>query len=879
MIRADVRRWFHLALRRRDRWEREVEDEIKLHLALRAEQLVAQGATPDDAYAEAVRRFGPLGDSRARMLDAAQHREQRMQRTEYISDFKSDLSFAFRTLGRQKGWTAVSLLTMALGVGASTAVFSVVSSLMLNPLPYPGGNRLAFVYHQPASGNNTGISVTVTPAAPVVRAWQQHARSFEAFEPFMASEVEMRTSGNPTRLNAGRVMPTFAAFADQRPIAGRMFTAADVAAGSQVVLLSEGLWRGRFGADPSVIGKAITLDDSLYTVIGVMPTTLHWPHIDRAPRDVWMPINPRQQDLGLSVIGRLRRGIDAETAGRELDSLYARSGISDGKVSFSTVVAPPSRRLAYRDSLVMLSFAVGLVLLIACANVAHLLMARSASRHRELAIRRALGAGRGRVFRQLLAESLALAVVGTTLGVLLGWIGLKGLVALRPPTLSTLALARLDATTLALAACVALVTGIAFGLLGVVQSARQSTNESLKSGSLRISGGRRRARTLLVMSEMALSATLVVGASMLVRSVIKLQNAHLGFEPKGLYVVLLSGAKQRFTTPTSRGELLRTVASRLGEASGIRAVAFTSTPPGWRSFSIGRIEIDGEPPPPNEATSFIDVNQVGSGYFTTMGVRLVHGTGFTDTTAQANQLVVNAGFARKQWGSAAAAVGRRLRVAHQGTPPPWFTIVGVVENASTSGPASESSAPMFYTAAADTAAAALLLRTDALASPLAHVQQVARSIDPLLAPEVRSVEQQIAQSVAGPRFVMLLLTVFTMLALALAAIGLYGVMAYTVAEQTREIGIRVALGATRSHIARSVIVRGAVMAVVGSAAGVAGAIWGTKLIETQLYGVERSDAISFVAAVLVLLTAALVACIVPTRRALAVDPMTAIRAD
>jgi Acidobacterial duplicated orphan permease len=880
VIRAGIRRAFRLAVRARTGWEHDVEEEIKLHLALRAEQLVAEGTPPDQAFDEAVRRFGPPAESRARLLDAARHREQRMQRTEYFADLRQDLAFALRTLRRQKAWTAVTLATLALGVGATTAVFSVVSSLMLHMLPYPGGDRLGFVYQQPTGGNNTGISVTLTPSTAVFRAWRAGARSFDALEGFTRSEMEMRTSGDPVTLNIGRIDATFPAFAAKRPVVGRMFSEDEATAGGRVALLSEGIWRTRFGADAGMIGKTIMLDDSLYTVIGVLPSSLQWPLIGEPARDVWLPLNLRDDKGGVMLLGRLRPGVDATSAARELDSLAVRSGSRvGGKPAFQTVVMPPSRRLPYRDSLVMLSFAVALVLLIACANVAHLLMARSASRQRELAIRGALGAGHGRIFRQLLTESLLLAVGGTAIGVFVGWIGLEALIALRPPSLATLERAHLDGTTLSIATLVAIVTGVIFGLLGGWQSGRLSANDSLKAGSTRVTGGRARARTLLVVSEMALSATLVVGASMLVRSVINLQHARLGFEPKALYSLTMSASKQRFATASARGELLRTVATRLGSVHDIRSFALTSTPPGWRSFAIGRLEIDGETPPAENETSFVDVNQIGSGFFKTMGIRLVEGTTFTDTTAGANQVIVNAAFARKHWRDA-SAVGHRLRVAQKGASP-WLTIVGVADDAATSGPMSvaEASTPMLYTPAADSVVEAIILRTEGAASPLTPLQALVRSIDPLLVPELHSAEQQMQQSIAAPRFVMLLLTVFTILALMLAAIGLYGVMAYSVAEQTREIGIRVALGATRSRIARAIILRGVAVAVAGSVVGIVAAAWGTKLIEHQLYGVARSDAFSFVAAIVVLLGAAGLACIVPTRRALAVDPMTAIRAD
>lgn len=880
MIRAGIRRAFRLSLTGKRGWERDVEDEIKLHLSLRAEQLMAGGAQSDDAYREAVRRFGPLDESRGRLIEAARHREQRMQRTEYIADLKQDLAFALRTLRRQKGWTAVTVLTLALGVGATTAVFSVVSSLLLHTLPYPGGNRVVYVYQQPNQGNSTGIMVTINPSSPSVRAWKTGSHSFEALEGFSSTQMDMRTTGNPASLNVGRIEPTFPNFAGKRPLIGRMFGLADITAGGRVALLGEEMWRSRFGADSAVVGKAITLDDSLYTIIGVLPASLQSPTVGDPPRDVWLPLDLRDDKRGMMVVARLLPGADVGRAARELDSLYAHSaGFTSGKIPFQAVVVSPAARLAFRDSLVMLAFAVALVLLIACANVAHLLMARSASRQRELAIRAALGAGRGRVFRQLLTESLLLATSGTAIGVLVGWLGLKALIALRPPALSTLSVAHLDTTTLALAATVAVVTGVVFGLMGAVQSRHHSTNDSLKSSGGRTSGGGRgRARTFLIISEMALSATLVVGATMLVRSVVNLQRAELGFEAKGLYTLRVTGGTDRNSSPVARGALLRTLATRLATVPGIRSVAMASTPPSWRSFSVGRLEIEGEAAPPATTTSFIDVNRIGTGYFPTMGIRLVYGTPFTDTVATANQVIVNAGFARKHW-TGASAIGRRLRVAQKSGAESWLTIVGVAADAATSGPMSESSAPLLYTAAADSNVVAVLLRTDGSADLLTPVQALVRSIDPRLTVKLDDADRQISQSIATPRFVMLLLTVFTILALMLAAIGLYGVMAYTVSEQTREIGIRVALGATRARIARRVLASGIVVAILGAAVGLATAAWGTKLIESQLYGVARSDFVSFFAATVVLLCAAIVACIVPTRRALAVDPMTAIRAD
>jgi putative ABC transport system permease protein len=882
VIRAGVRRAFRLALRRRDRWEREVEEEIKLHLALRAEQLVAQGFSPDAASAEAIRRFGPLDDARARLIDSAGHREEQMQRTEFLSDLRQDLAFALHTMRRQRGWTAITILTFALGIGATTAVFSVVSSLLLHPLPYPHADRIVYVEQEPSEGNNTGIQVTITPSASVVRAWQAGARSFDALEGMRISPRSLRPrgGGEPESIVSAEIFPTFMTFAGERPLLGRTFTASDIERGERTVLLGESFWRTRFGADSAVLGRAITLSDTTYQVIGVMRASLRIPGFSTGPTDVWLPLDVRDDKLGISLIGRLRPGATPAAAMRELDSLFARSaGFTDRKIPFRARITTPARRLEFYDSLVMLTVAVALVLLVACANVAHLLIARSATRHREMAIRAALGAGRTRLLRQLLTESLMLAAVGTLIGVTMGWAGMRGLVALRPASLDALDAARLDSTTLAIAVAVAALSGIAFGIVGLLQSARGTTHDSLKSGAPTTSQSRstHRARAVLVVSEMALSATLLVGATMLVRSVINLQRSDLGFEPKGLYYLPLSISRDRFPTAAARAGFAAEYMARLRALPAVRAAAMARVEPGARSFSVGRLEVQGETPPPSSSSSFIDVNQVEAGYFGTMRMAIREGATFSDTSAGGGQVIVNARFARAHWGNR-SALGRRIRVTQQGNEP-WLTIVGVVSDASTNGPGAESSAPILYTPLDDSARPKVLIRADGDIGALAAALAPLTSLGLERTPRIESVERRIARALAAPRFVTVLLTVFTVLALLLAGIGLYGVMAHSVTQQTREIGIRVALGASGAQIARRVVGRGVALAAAGAALGVFGASVGTKLIEGELYGVTRSDLVSFVAAGVVLLGAALAACVVPARRALAVDPATAIRAD
>lgn len=879
MIRSGIRRAFRLALRRRDQWERDVEDEIKLHLALRAEQLVAQGHSGDDAYSEAVRRFGPLTQSRARLLEAARHREEHMQRTEVLSDLRQDVAFALRTLGRQKAWTAVTITTLALGIAATTAVFSVLSTFLLHPVPYPGADRVVYVDQQPTSGNNTGIQVTITPSTRAIRAWQQGAYTFEALEAASIGPMSLKTtSGEPSRVMSAQVLPTFPAFAGQRPILGRMFTAVDISRKAKLAVLGEPFWRERLGADPNVLGKAITLNDSLYVVIGVLPGALRFGGAGRAPIDVWRPLDLNDDKLGAALIGRLRPGATLEGAQRELDSLFRRAaGNGTGPLSFRTVVSRPAQRVQFRDSLVLLTGAVALVLLVACTNVAHLLLARSATRQREMAIRAALGAGRGRLLRQLLTESFLISVAGTSLGVFGGWAGLRALIAMRPVSHDELRVAQLDATTLLVAIAVAALSAIVFGVIGGLQSARQSTHDALKTGASSVSATRhhRRMRSILVVSEMALSAMLIVGAALVVRSLQRLQSTDLGFEPRGLYSITMDLAP-RFPTPAARAAFLQEFTTRLRALPSVHSVAVVQAGPGSRSFTVGRLEIEGEAPPPTGTTSFIDVNHIQPTYFQTMGARLVEGATFGDSMAAVQQIIVNESFARKHW-ARGTAVGRRLRVAQKGDEP-WFTIVGVAQDVHTSGPVSESTAPVLYQPPVTLAFPTILIRASGDAGALASAATIARQLG-LRTITIDPVERFLYRALSEPRFVTLVMTVFGLIGLTLAAIGLYGVMAYTVAQQWREIGIRVALGASRSHIVRKVLVRGTSLAVIGAFVGLAAASWGTKLLQSQLYGITRLDPLSFAIGATVLIGAAMLACIVPTRRALAVDPVTAIRAE
>jgi len=882
MIRRGIQRAFNLAIRRRDRWQHDVEEEIKLHLSLRAEQLMAEGAAPNDALAEAVRRFGPLAESRARMLDAARYREHRMQRTEYFAQLQQDLSFAFRTLRRQKAWALITVFTLALGIGATTAVFSVVSSLILHAIAYPNADRIVVVQQMPTQGNNTGLHIQITPSTPIVNGWRSRTRAFEELEPYRSVGLLLKTNDDPLPVNATEILPSFLSFTGSRAIVGRMFSAQGIETKAQVALLSEGLWRERYGSAANIAGKTITLGDSLYTIVGVLPADLRLPIIGRDRVDVWLPLDLRNSNLGVNVIGRLRPGATIPAATQELNAIAAEvEAASSAKSPFVTLIRRPAELMDFHDSLIMLAGAVALVLLVACANVAHLFMARATTRERELAVRAALGASQGRLFRQLLTESLVLALAGAIGGVALGWFGLKAIIALRPPQMPQLESIRLDSTTLAIALGAGVLSGVVFGVIGAFQ-ARRSPQDVLKAGALSTSHSRGQGmlRSALVVSEMALTAALVIGATLLVRTVVNLQRANLGFEPKNLYWVSISLPEKPFATAASRAAFYNEFVARFRTTPHVRELAFTSNPPGTRSFAVGTFEIQGEAPTSTgSGTSFVDNNNIDENYLKTMRIPIVEGTFFTDTSRAANQVLVNAGFAHSHW-PPGGSLGKRVRVAYRGEGD-WSTIVGVAADAQTTGAGIISTAPYLYSPIRTPARqTTIMVRTDATVDLAGPVRTLVKSIDPSVrTPKVESTEAFIERTIAKPRFTMSLLTTFTLLGLTLAAVGLYGVMAYSVAQRTREIGIRMALGASQRTIANSVLRRGVMLAGLGAAIGLAGAFYGTRLIATLLYGVAPIDAVSFATGAIVLIVTAVVACVVPTRRALAVDPIRAIRAD
>jgi predicted permease len=852
------------------RYVDDLDEELAFHRDMRVRDYLATGMTQDEARRLADLRLGDLTPARDACVAIASRRQRRVSRTQIVDALKQDVRFAARTLGRNRGWTAIAVLTLALGIGANSAVFSVVNHLLLNPLPYPDAGRVVIVYQEPFQGNSTGMTIMITPKGRIVSAWEKGARSIEAIEPYSTTDVTVRRDGQtPVAERGAFVRPSFFAFTGQRPLIGRIFSETETSERADVALLSEGSWRLKYGADRGVLGRTISVDGKLLTIIGVMPASLQVPRAGDTRVDLWRPLDMRRSDdVGVQTVARLRKGVSRDVASRELNGIAQRIEMSGtSKVRYTTVLKGPAEMVNFRESLVLLGGAVALVLLIACANVAHLLLARATTREREMAVRAALGAGRERIFRQLLTESMMLSIAGCVVGLALGYAMLTLLVGVRPESLADLTGVRMDRTTLAATAAASIVCGLLFGMIGASAGA--------KPVSARRSHGRMRA--LLVVTEMAMCTVLLVGASLLLRSVMHLRMIDPGFNAKGLYA-LRTQLPESYRTAASKSEFYRQLVERARVVPGVEVVVLAGAAPPATNVLIGALQIEGQPEPPAGTTSFINFNSVMPGYFRMMGIRLLEGSTFTDTTANSTQILINEGMAKKHW-AGQSPVGKRLRVVYNGFGD-WKTIVGVVANAATRGLTSDASEPMLYSPSSDLFSPSLIVRSARDASVMQELGAIVMRIDPALAPpEMTSIADAMDKTIARPRFTMFLLVVFTGVAVGLAAIGLYGVLAYTVAQRTRDIGIRIALGATRARVARSVMVQGLVLAIIGTVLGLVGARAGVRWIGSMLYGVEQTDVVAFAASAALLLVIALLACFVPMRRAVGVDPMVAIRAD
>ena len=865
-------------LTRRARAERALDDEVRAYVDLLSSEYERAGLGPIEARRRALVETRGIEQVKEVTRDA--------RVGEGVVSIARELRFGVRSLARNPGFTLAAVVTIALGIGATTVVFSAVNRALLHPLPFEGGERMVYVWL-----GSDRYSFTVTPSAPIVEAWQHGTHSFEALEAFTQEQLYWADGGDEKKITGFRVSPDFLKFFGLSPELGRTFSADEIVSGSRrVVLLSYGFWRRAFGGRADVVGSSVRLRDGVYDVIGVMPRKLAY--FDDA--ELWLPlVAPSASDTLVQhyqVIGKLRPGVTTDAAQRELNDVAGRVHSELGAEWSARVLEPgafTSRSL--ESGLPILLGAVVFVLLIACSNVALLLLARGRARERELAIRLALGAGRGRLVGQLLLESAMLALAGGAVAIIITWWGLGALDGIFPDSLSDLAHTAVDVHVLLFAVLSTFGAALLVGVVPAVRNTAHAPGSTLRGGAPGERGGHRRGlRDLLIAGETMLSVVLLVGAGLMVRSMIELQRADLGFRPEGLLTMAVSPPIDRYPTQASRQELASEIIRRVRAIPGVGAATIAGdAPPNYGVTGFNGVQVEGGDSIAS-GLSTVAMNIIHPDYFATIGTRMLEGRTFTESEMrhEGDAIILSRGLAERL-SPDRSLVGRRLRIDAKG---PWLTVIGIAEDVVAGsmsgsmrhyqsyfpeyeGPATgDGYVPMSVTVI-------VRARGDASAI-LSKLHGVVRGIDPdIPRPELATVESHLARMLALPRFNTVALTVFAVLALMLASVGLFGVLSYTVARRTREIGVRVALGALDGDVRALVVRQGMLPALAGVIAGCVIALFATRVLASLLYGVTPRDALAFAGAALVLTVTALAACYIPARRATKIDPMTALRAE
>jgi putative ABC transport system permease protein len=806
-----------------------------------------------------------------------------------------DLKAAYASLVKNRWFTCVTVLTLALGIGANTAIFGVVNKLLLNPLPYPDADRLFYVTLRPER-----LQFTLSAPTFVASAWREQARSFEGLEGWSFRSMLAQDDNGARVVTGMRTTPGLPSLLGVAPVLGRGLTAADAEPGAPaVVLLSYEAWQRDYGGSREVIGRSVTLDEAPYEVVGVMPA--RWDAFVRGIRpEVWLP-----QPLGaataqpgpleaVDVLGRLRPGVTLEAATAELDAILARVQAAApqplfGNDKITARIEPPAERFGanVRETLLVLLGAVGLVLLVACSNVANLLLARGASRARELALRSALGASTWRLVRAVFAECLVLALSAGIVGIGLGWLILRALVRLRPSSLSGLGDPQLDGTVLAFTLAVSVATALLFGLAPASQLRSRKLGDALRHGASGLvrGGSGPRVRKLLVAAQMALSVVLLVSAGLLIRSVIHLQTIDIGFDAENLFSAQLSMPRAKYATPASRDQFAEQLLERVRSSPGVAAATQVFQPPPnvMTSFGPG-FEIRGVTLSDADAQASRSSNFIKPDYFRVLGIRLLEGRTFTgDAVTDSASIIISRAAAAHFWPNG-GALGAEIRMGRD-----WATVVGVVDDVVAGSLTRSLDTPLYYqpyptfglSGFGGLSGLTFVVRaSEDPAIAIAALRAVVQTLDPEVAvSNVLLTETALANTIDAPRFNMALLTAFAVVALVLAAVGLAAVIGYEVTERTHEIGIRMALGARTENVRRLAMRHGLTPAFVGLVLGVVGALAATRLAASMLHGVTPRDPLTFVGVTALLIAVALGASWLPARRATRVDPMIALRAD
>ena len=796
----------------------------------------------------------------------------------------NDIRYGLRGLWKRPGFTGVALITLALGIGANTAIFSLINAVLIRPLPFREPDRLVWMWGNIRDGGNRA---SVSPLDYLDYRKQSH--TFEEFAAMITVPISANLTGGgtPQRLSGAGVTGNFFQALGVQPALGHTFQLENESPGrDQVVVLSYGLWQKRFAGDPGIVNKSITLDDKSFLVIGVMPRDFEFP----ATSELWVPLNfdgspgmKQRKAHFLRPIGRLKPGVtlaqaqaDTDTIARQLEAAYP-----DTDAGWNLRLVSLREQIVgnIRSTLYILLGAVGLVLLIACANVANLLLAHAASRRKEIAVRTALGAGRLRIVRQMITESVILALMGGALGTLLAVWGIQALIALSGANIPATAQVKIDFTVLGFTLVTSVLTGVLFGLAPALRTMKLSLSETLKEGgrSGSESAQRNRTRSLLVIFESAIALMLLVGAGLLIRSLIRLQNTNPGFDASNVLTIRIDLPQQKYFAPETLSNFWEQFQSRVGALPGVETVGLVSELPLSGQPNDMPYTVEGRPPGAANQEFDNDFRRVNQDYFRALRIPFLRGRNFTlqEVRQSAKVLIISESLASQVFPNE-EPLGKRLVMGFRNQPFEIVGIVGDVRHRSLEQPP----LPTMYMPALESGEN-VVIRAQSDSSVLAAAvrREIALIDSNQPIGTVRTMNEWLGLAVATPRYRTGLFALFAGLALVLAAVGIYGVMSYSVGQRTHEIGVRMALGARQRDVLKLVVRQGMSMVLLGVAAGLIGALALTRIISSLLFDVGTKDPLTFAGVAILLAAVALVACYVPAWRAARVDPLVALRCE
>ncbi len=877
------RSWLRTTLGR-SRMESDMDTELWFHIEAYAEDLVRSGLPQPEAMRRARMEFGGI--------ELAKEECREARGVTFLDSLAQDIRFALRMLRKSPGFTTVAVLTLALGIGANTAIFSVINSVLLKPLPYPDSNRMAMIFLRwPSEGISQGAMGNAD-----FMALQRHQQSFAAVAAFSSpdSGFTLTGKGEATEIPGSAVTSDFFSVIGEKPILGRTFLPNEGDPSQpKTVVVSYEFWKQHLDSDPSTIGRGITLDEESYRVVGVMPAGFHFGHF---ARDQLWPIMQlrdihQRPPYNLMVVGRLKPGVSAATASVDATRIAAAVTRQYPLTGQNDVLAVPMKDFwvgKATPALLTLLGAVVLVLLIAVVNVANLQIARATARQREMAIRSALGAGLSRLARQLLTESILLGAIGAAFGLWLAHYGLTATLALSPQILPRMNEVSIDWHVLAFTAVIALIASVLFGLAPVLGLRSPRLDESLKQSDRSGAGSSRSRLTqnILVVSEFSLALILLAGASLFLRSLLRAEAVSPGFQPAHIVATQINLSPVRYSRPEQITSFYRQLLDKLDSTPGIEDAGLTLSAPPNLLEAENPFHLEGQSYEPGKSSYLAEEIPISESYFQALGIPLVAGRFFNDQNRlpSRHELIINRAMAEKYF-HGRSAVGQRVQTGDADPKSDWYSIVGVVGNVKYDGLTAEDQPTMYVPIYDDgwnpwfTRSLFLLLRTSQNPSQLASLLHgTLASLDrDVPFGKIQTMDQLLSQSVGGPRFATVLVAIFAVLALVLAAVGIYGVMSYAVTRRTREIGIMIALGAQRRDVLKLGLGQSLRLALLGAVIGVAAALAVMRLMASLLFGVSATDPLTFISVPGLLILVALAACYIPARRAMRVDPMIALR--